>query len=178
MQLVLVLLIVAISVRSTVSFLVVQKCNIRPSFSRITARSMADPSPKTDSTWQVDQDTSEIEWGSSADITRAKKIAEEAKIRAEEEARKKEEEKKLFESKMEIKKSVTSTEPSKAVTIKNETGSTVSPTALSKQGNTGFDIGLLIAFPIIIGTLGFFFFFPFLSADFAKGLPPVPMTRD
>lgn len=38
-----------------------------------------------------------------------------------------------------------------------------------------FDIGLIIAFPIIIGTLALFFLFPILAPEFGKTLPP-PMS--
>ena len=34
-----------------------------------------------------------------------------------------------------------------------------------------FDIGLLIAFPIMIGTLGFFLFFPYLAPQLAANSP-------
>lgn len=52
--------------------------------------------------------------------------------------------------------------------------SPVVPVGTGKEGTSGFDIGLLIAFPIIVGTLGFFFLFPILGPQFAASLPPVP----
>ena len=42
-------------------------------------------------------------------------------------------------------------------------------------GSSGFDLGLLIAFPIIVGTLALFFVFPFVGEKLAGGsgtLPP------
>jgi len=47
-------------------------------------------------------------------------------------------------------------------------------TTLSSAGS-GFDIGLLIAFPVIVGTLGLFFVFPLLIESLNKSLPP-PMS--
>ena len=47
-------------------------------------------------------------------------------------------------------------------------------TTLSSAGS-GFDIGLLIAFPVIVGTLGLFFVFPLLTDSLNKSLPP-PMS--
>jgi hypothetical protein len=47
-------------------------------------------------------------------------------------------------------------------------------TALSSAGS-GFDVGLLIAFPVIVGTLGLFFVFPLLIDSLSKTLPP-PMS--
>lgn len=47
-------------------------------------------------------------------------------------------------------------------------------TTLSSAG-TGFDIGLLIAFPVIVATLGLFFVFPLLTDSLSKSLPP-PMS--
>ena len=41
-------------------------------------------------------------------------------------------------------------------------------------GTDSFDVGLLIAFPIIVATLGFFFLFPLIGPQLAQTLPPVP----
>ncbi len=41
-------------------------------------------------------------------------------------------------------------------------------------GSSGFDIGLLIAFPVIIGTLALFFVFPFVGEKLAGGSGPLP----
>lgn len=46
---------------------------------------------------------------------------------------------------------------------------------LSAQGKSGFDFGLLILFPVIIGTLFLFFVFPFVGAELAKNSPPPPL---
>jgi outer membrane biosynthesis protein TonB len=46
---------------------------------------------------------------------------------------------------------------------------------LSPKKNSAFDIGLLIAFPVIVGTLALFFVFPLLAPQLAKNLPP-PMS--
>ena len=47
-------------------------------------------------------------------------------------------------------------------------------TALSANENTAFDVGLLIAAPIILGTLGLFFVFPLLIPSLQNSLPPPP----
>lgn len=47
---------------------------------------------------------------------------------------------------------------------------------LSKGAFGAFDVGLLIAFPVIVGTLMLFFLFPLLGPEFAKSLPPVPLN--
>jgi hypothetical protein len=59
--------------------------------------------------------------------------------------------------------------------------SSPSPTAESDKqlanfsaGSSGFDLGLLIAFPIIVGTLALFFVFPFVGEKLAGGSGPLP----
>ena len=46
---------------------------------------------------------------------------------------------------------------------------------LSNLGG-GFDIGLYLAFPVMIATLAFFFLFPFLRDSIGPSLPPVPLS--
>jgi hypothetical protein len=41
-------------------------------------------------------------------------------------------------------------------------------------GSSGFDLGLLIAFPVIIGTLALFFVFPLVGEKLAGGSGPLP----
>jgi len=60
--------------------------------------------------------------------------------------------------------------------------SAVAPAAASggistAQGFAGqtFDAGLIIAFPVIVGTLALFFIFPLIKDQIAAGLPPVPL---
>ena len=156
---------------------------------------------KGDQVWQIEEDSSEIEAKSSADIAREK--AEAARLemlrleaerlekeRIEAEKKRVEEEKKRLEE--EQKKGMFARPDVMATT------SPVSPTASSdsskglvpsgspeaakgvsglSQGNFGaFDVGLLIAFPVIVGTLMLFFIFPFLGPQFAESLPPVPLN--
>jgi len=85
--------------------------------------------------WKVDDDTAEIEWGSSTDLKRA---AEAAKPKS-------------FMGSLAPSSSSSGAGGNQAV-----------------QPTSGFDIGLLIAFPIIVGTLGFFFLFPILGPELAK----------
>lgn len=42
-------------------------------------------------------------------------------------------------------------------------------------GGQAFDVGLLIAFPVMIGTLALFFVFPLIRDQIAANLPPVPI---
>lgn len=56
----------------------------------------------------------------------------------------------------------------------NDSSKPLLPTTLSTAGS-GFDIGLLIAFPVMIATLGFFFLFPLFHDTLGNSLPP-PMS--
>ena len=154
--------------------------------------------------WQIDSDSSEIEAKSSADLRREKeeqerrareeaerKAREEAERKAREEAERKakeeaerlameakarESQNQLFarDKQQEKEKPTVSVVPkdSKAVVP----GAAPSPSyGLSSGSNSAFDVGRLIAFPVIIGTLALFFLFPFLGPQFADTLPPVPL---
>ncbi len=39
------------------------------------------------------------------------------------------------------------------------------------QRKSGFDVGLILAFPVIVATLAFFFFFPFIGETLSKTFP-------
>ena len=45
------------------------------------------------------------------------------------------------------------------------------PAAGLTEQKGAFDYGLLIAFPVMIGTLGFFFFFPYIAPQLAAQFP-------
>lgn len=62
---------------------------------------------------------------------------------------------------------------SKAVALANPAAAT--DTSMTPTKNSAFDIGLLIAFPVIVGTLLLFFAFPLISPMLAQYLPP-PMS--
>lgn len=98
-------------------------------------------------TWQIISDSSEIVCESSEDKKRLL-ISESAKT----------------------EKSIVST--SKTVSGSDKK---VASNRLNASENTAFDYGLLIAFPVIIGTLALFFLFPILGPKFAESLPP-PMS--
>ena len=49
---------------------------------------------------------------------------------------------------------------------------------ISSAENKAFDAGLLIAFPVIVATLGLFFFFPFIRENLASSLPPLPSVEE
>lgn len=58
-----------------------------------------------------------------------------------------------------------------SITPTPTTPTTVS-TAMSNKESKAFDVGLLIAFPIMIGTLALFFVFPLMKDQIAANLPP------
>lgn len=157
-------------------------------FSKISRlQSQSDPTetPK----WIIDGgDTSETECSSSGDIARAaaakEAAAAEAKLQAEALQKAKiEEEKRLSMLAAEASKvvkavevaAVAATPAPKAVAVSSAT-IPAPKTDLTKLsvGTDSFDVGLLIAFPIIVATLGFFFLFPLIGPQLAQTLPPVP----
>ena len=56
--------------------------------------------------------------------------------------------------------------------------SSSSAEGISSSENKAFDAGLLIAFPVIVATLGLFFFFPFIRENLATSLPPLPSVEE
>ena len=136
--------------------------------------------------WQIDSDSSEIEAKSSADLRREREeqerlAREEAERKAREEAERiameaaaKESQNKLFARGDQKEKAVVTTSPTDRKEV-TSSGSTPASYGLSSGNNSAFDIGLLIAFPVIVGTLALFFIFPFLGPQFADTLPPVPL---
>ena len=71
-----------------------------------------------------------------------------------------------------------STPISKPVVISSPSSSSSSSEGMSSSESKAFDAGLLIAFPVIVATLGFFFFFPFLRENLASSLPPLPTVEE
>lgn len=143
--------------------------------STISIKSVTDPA------WFIDDDSSEIQSGSSSDKLRAiqkkREEAEAAAKKAEETARlAAEAEAVALKSAKFVSKSVDKKVP---VPVATETAAVVTTTVsagtgMSKSESGAFDVGLLIAFPIIIGTLGLFFVFPLIRDQIATSLPPVP----
>jgi hypothetical protein len=68
---------------------------------------------------------------------------------------------------------IASSSPSKASAVPAAATGGIS-TAQGFAGQT-FDAGLIIAFPVIVGTLALFFIFPLIKDQIAAGLPPVPL---
>ena len=119
--------------------------------------------------WEIDEDTAEIECESSAELARKKEIA-----RLEAERIEIEKAKKNMQSNG---KEPSSNSPSTAV-VPSQMAKTAGNTPASgmTSANSGaFDFGLLLAFPVIVGTLGLFFVFPLIKDQIALNLPP-PMT--
>lgn len=138
----------------------------------------------------VDDDSSEIEAGSSSDILIAKQLEndlEAAKKAAYDSAKTLAVE--IVEAKMKktpAAKPAAAAPAAKQPTMTNtSTISSTKPTAgkeedkgpIKLSSGTGivFDAGLIIAFPIILGTLFFFLFFPIIAPQIAPNLPP-PMS--
>jgi hypothetical protein len=129
------------------------------------------------STWKVDEDTSELECESFSSLQRRKAMEEAARYAAEaaaeaaaaaaaaEAAKKAEEE--AGKAKKEEAKPVAA--PSSAVVSAPPKGSSLTPEG---EKRSGFDVGLLIAFPLMIGTLALFLFFPIIAPQLAGTLPP------
>jgi hypothetical protein len=83
-------------------------------------------------------------------------------------------------SKAPIQMPAESAKKSKTVSFPTESVSMVDTSAMDDNkalplsaGNSGFDLGLLIAFPVIVGTLALFFLFPFLGEKLAGGSGPL-----
>ena len=135
------------------------------------------------STWLIDEDTSEIECESSAELAR-KIVAEKARIEAEIALKKKleeeerlrlamEEEKKKKELELAVVVPVTESTVAVAptgVVVVESSNSDKAPTPPKKT--SAFDVGLLILFPVMIGSLLLFLFFPVIGQQLAASLPP------
>jgi len=63
-------------------------------------------------------------------------------------------------------------------TSPSSSSSSSSLEGISSSENMAFDAGLLIAFPVIVATLGLFFFFPFIRENLATSLPPLPSVEE
>ena len=145
-------------------------------------------SPSSDS-WKVDDDSSELEALSSSDLKYIREEEEKKRI-AEEEAAKKSEEMRLAQALVAATKNQqedddNNSNTSKAVVSTTTTTSPPSSTGVDdpidnsfalSSGTDAFDIGLLIAAPIMIGTLGLFFIFPLIKDSIGANLPMPPTS--
>jgi hypothetical protein len=165
-------------------------CGVR--VTKVTNQAFKWKLQSVESPWKVDEDTAGLDCQSSTDIKRAedlaRKLAQEEARRAFELKRKVDEElhqKLLLElrAKQDEAQRQPKTEKVSAAPQVNNEVARITPAPVSEPigastkisaGTSGFDIGLLIAFPIIVGTLGFFFLFPILGPQLADKLPPVP----
>ena len=135
------------------------------------------------STWLIDEDTSEIECESSAELAR-KIVAEKARIEAEIALKKKLEEEERLRLAMEeetkkkelelavvvpVTESTVAVAPTGVVVVESS-NSDKAPTPPKKT--SAFDVGLLILFPVMIGSLLLFLFFPVIGQQLAASLPP------
>lgn len=132
-----------------------------------------------------DYDTSEMVAMSSSEIAALKKVemlkAEEENAAIQDTIKKNVElaEQLKSDPKASIKMPEEPAKESKAVAFPAESASSaIAPADDNKAlplsaGNSGFDLGLLIAFPVIVGTLALFFLFPFLGEKLAGGSGPL-----
>jgi hypothetical protein len=137
--------------------------------------------------WKIEGgDTSETECSSSGDIARAAAAAEAARLQAEAALKSASELEKKNLLALEASKAEAASKaaaaaaaaaaPSNAVATVSTATTPAPKVDLTKLsvGTDSFDVGLLIAFPIIVATLGFFFLFPLIGPQLAQTLPPVP----
>lgn len=114
-------------------------------------------------------DSSEIETGSSTSLAEKK--------RAEQLAREREEEIARAAAAAALKASTQVASSTLPTTPAAPSSANVANGMSTAQGLAGqtFDFGLLIAFPVIIGTLALFFIFPLIKDQIGSSLPPVPL---
>jgi hypothetical protein len=114
-------------------------------------------------------DSSEIETGSSTSLAE--------KRRAEQLAREREEELARAAAAAALKASTQVASSTLPTTPAAPSSANVANGMSTAQGLAGqtFDFGLLIAFPVIIGTLALFFIFPLIKDQIGSSLPPVPL---
>lgn len=146
--------------------------------------------PVGEEQWEIDDDSSEVICESSAEVARKAELARlEAQRAAEEKARREAEaaaaaaaaaaEKAKRDAKAASTTKSVKIEPAesplKAVVASN-TNASKSNAALTDGETSAFDVGLFIAFPVILATLGLFFIFPLIKDQLAVNLPP-PMSQ-
>jgi hypothetical protein len=134
--------------------------------------------------WKIEGgDTSETECSSSGDIARAAAAAETARLLADAALKSASEQEKKNMLALEASKAEAASKAAAAAAAASNAVATVTTATtpapkvdLTKLsvGTDSFDVGLLIAFPIIVATLGFFFLFPLIGPQLAQTLPPVP----
>jgi hypothetical protein len=137
--------------------------------------------------WKIEGgDTSETECSSSGDIARAAAAAEAARLQAEAALKSASEQEKKNLLALEASKAEAASKAAAAATAAAAASNAVATVSTATTpapkvdltklsvGTDSFDVGLLIAFPIIVATLGFFFLFPLIGPQLAQTLPPVP----
>ena len=151
-------------------------------------------SSPTDNFWRIDEDTSELDCESSTGLARkreeeARKKEEEAKAEALRIENERLAAERLAAAALEKESVVANTvnkviESSsivdKAVIISSDANSISASGSNSNDmtkltpgnNNSAFDVGLIILFPVMIGTLLIFLLFPFIGKQLADSLPP------
>ncbi len=121
--------------------------------------------------WKVDEDSADLEVESSAE-----KMRREEAVRKEEERRRAEEEAARLKAEAEKNELLRLAAMATATAADSKKSSDVMPVApvapknvttapiVTSTGRTsGFDVGLLVALPLMVGALGFFLFFPLIA---------------
>jgi len=146
-------------------------------------------SSSSDNFWRIDEDTSELDCESSTGLARKKEEAMKKEEEAKAEALRIENERLEAERLASLKASVI--EDSVAVVAANKV---IDPPSISEKAisssssssssndnitkltpgnkNSAFDVGLIILFPVMIGTLLIFLLFPLIGQQLAGSLPP------
>ena len=135
---------------------------------------METESPSSDS-WKVDDDSSELEALSSSDLkyireVESKNLEEMRLAQALVAATKNQQEDDNDNNDSQAVVTTSSSSSSSGV------DATVENNFALSSGTDAFDIGLLIAAPIIIGTLGLFFIFPLIKDSIGANLPMPPTS--
>ena len=135
---------------------------------------------KVDKIWKVEVDSGDLECGSSSDIelksNKTQWLEEKEKLQKEAtslalliEEKKQTLEKNSF--KIPVPAIITPTPTTETVSAVSSSSSAKSSfQSLTPSTNSGFDLGLLIAFPLMIGSLLFFLFFPIIGESLSANV--------
>jgi hypothetical protein len=145
----------------------------------LSAKSSIDDLETSEFIWKVDDDSAELEAESSSDKKRRLetiKRRQEEEEEEEEEARRKkqQEEQELLapQASQQNSQIVESKELVQSVSLKDSNISKA--VATNSNEKSGFNIGLLMVFPLIIGSSLFFLLFPYIGEVLSKASTPIP----
>ena len=130
----------------------------------------------------TEDDSSELDFESSASIKEKKEKLKLAQVEQEKNVVALQMASREFLSKIEKSNENSKQTQTSAINLIKEEAPISAPVVplegISSSENMAFDAGLLIAFPVIVATLGLFFFFPFIRENLATSLPPLPSVEE